>query len=89
MTPRRPRTGDNAVVDKLVRDLLALPPDERMLAFAAAMIKLKEALHTAHPQASKRDLATLGQELGLRVLHEISAAAHREQLRDLVRKGQR
>jgi hypothetical protein len=63
-----------------VRELLALPVEQRMTVFAEKMIALRDALAAAHPRASRRDLASLGQELGLAVLHRISAAAHRAQL---------
>lgn len=68
-----------ALVDRLVREILASPGD-RMTAFAAAMIVLREALAAANPKASRRALATKGHELGLQVLDRVTAETHRRQV---------
>jgi hypothetical protein len=75
------------IVARVAREILAHPTAERMMAFTASMAALRDALAAENPGVSKRHLATRGQELGLRILHQITAAAHREKLNMMTKKG--
>lgn len=76
------------LVDRLAREILASPAD-RMAAFAAAMIVLRGALTAANPKASRRALATKGHELGLQILHRVTAETHRRQVAEAAKQDSR